>query len=258
VTWDGYVAAYHDANPGITEDVLAAAYDEAGGTPYDWLLEALPPPAHGPDAVPLLVDLACGSGAVLRRLGAGRAASGRVVGVDRSESELARARRQCPRARLLRADARRLPLAGGVAGVVTASMALMVMAPADEVLAEVARVLRPGGRMVATVPTRSVAATGFSEVLAALGQGAVAYPESLEDAGGKLREAGLELVDDTSASFSRKVEGADEADLVVRSFYAPGAGPAARQRAAAVLRRRLAAGPVALAYPIRRIVAVRR
>jgi SAM-dependent methyltransferase len=227
VTWDGYVAAYHDANPGITEDVLAAAYDEAGGTPYDWLLEALPPPAPARQ-------------------------------VDRSESELARARRQCPRARLLRADARRLPLAGGVAGVVTASMALMVMAPADEVLAEVARVLRPGGRMVATVPTRSVAATGFSEVLAALGQGAVAYPESLEDAGGKLREAGLELVDDTSASFSRKVEGADEADLVVRSFYAPGAGPAARQRAAAVLRRRLAAGPVALAYPIRRIVAVRR
>ncbi len=41
--WDRYVAEYHDARPGITEDVLADARDDRGRSPYDWLVEAVPP-----------------------------------------------------------------------------------------------------------------------------------------------------------------------------------------------------------------------
>ena len=62
-------------------------------------------------------------------------------------------------------------------------MALMLV-PLEAVLAEVGRVLRPGGTFAATVPIRSTgtgAATSvFDEILAALGQAAAAYPSRLD------------------------------------------------------------------------------
>lgn len=242
--WDGYVGRYHEANPGITEDVLAPAVDDAGRNVYDWLMEAVPRDA-------LVVDLACGNGAVLRRLG------GRAVGFDRSAAELTRARRDCPGAAVVRADGAALPLATAVAGAVTASMALMVMVPAERIFAEVARVLRPGGILAATIPDRSASPPGFREVLSDLGQAGVGYPAQLDDLPGRLPEAGFELQDDRCGSFARPVTAGD-ADLVVRSFYSPGAGEDALRHAAARLRDRVGAGGVSLAYPIRRIVAVRR
>jgi len=243
--WDGYVLAYHDANPGVTEDVLAAAVDSSGRTPYDWLLEAVPARAG------VVVDLACGNGAVLRRRGRP------AVGVDVSPGELARARRDSPTATLVRADATSLPLVAGAAGAVTVSMALMVM-PAEAVLAEAARVVRAGGVLAATVPSRGTGAAGFAEILNDLGQAGAGYPEALSDPGALLGRAGFDLEEDATSSFLRPVAGPDEADLVVRSFYAPGAGEARRGAAAARLRARVAAGPVTLAYPIRRLTAVRR
>ena len=244
--WDSYVAAYHDDNPGVTEDVLVAALDDRGRDPYRWLLEAVP-------LTGLVVDLGCGNGPVLRRL------RGRGVGLDRSTGELARAQRDACAAPLARADARRLPVADGVAGAVTASMCLMVLTPLEEVLAEAARVLRPGGVLVATVPTRSggAAAAGFAEILAELGQARVRYPSSLDDVAAQLAVVGLDLVADEVGTFVRPVAGDDDADLVVRSFYAPGVGEELRRRAAERLRRRVAAGAVSVTYPIRRLVAVR-
>ncbi|HVL05996.1 MAG TPA: class I SAM-dependent methyltransferase [Acidimicrobiales bacterium] len=105
--WERYVADYHDANPGTTEDLLAGARDRTGRSPYDWLLEAVP---AGASAV---VDLACGSGPLARRL-----AGGPVVGVDQSAGELSRGTG-------LRVQARvpALPLASGCAGAVVTSMA---------------------------------------------------------------------------------------------------------------------------------------
>ena len=41
--WDDYLVEYHDANPGITEDVLTDAHDVDGRSPYEWLVEAVPP-----------------------------------------------------------------------------------------------------------------------------------------------------------------------------------------------------------------------
>ena len=243
--WDGYVARYHEANPGITEDLLAAAVDTAGRTPYDWLLQAVPAEAG------LIVDLACGNGPVLRRCGCP------AVGLDRSANELARARKDCPSAPLVRADGAALPLATAAAGAVTISMALMVL-PAAQVLAELARVVRAGGVLAATMPSRGAGAAGFAEILTDLGQAGVDYPEPFPDAAARLETAGFELRADETASFRRPVATAEEAELVVRSFYAPGEGEARRRVAAARLRERVAAGPITLPYPIRRIVAVRR
>lgn len=255
--WPGYVAAYHDANPGITEDLLARARDDAGRTPYDWLLEALPPFGTA-------VDLACGSGPVVRRLGGRRA-----VGVDRSPGELARARRRFGERAgppLVRADATALPLAPRTVDAVTASMALMVLDPIEPALDEIARVLRPGGRLVATVPTRPPAgaddsrAAAFRQILVQLGQARTSYPQPLHaaSAGTRLAAAGLALLEDTAAVFVRRVTDEADAVLVVRSFYAPGATAAQVSAASSALAERVRDHPVDLGYRIRRLVAVAR
>jgi SAM-dependent methyltransferase len=250
--WAGYVGEYHDANPGITESLLSDARDGAGRSPYEWLLQAVP--AHAGT----VVDLACGSGPLGRRLGPSGPGSGaitgvRVVGVDQSAAELGRANG-------LRVQARvpALPLAGGCAGAVVTSMALMLMHPLEAVLTEVARLLRPGGAFVATVPSRGEAGSAplFADLLRTLGQTGVSYPEPLDDDGlaERFSGAGLTLCGDETAVFTRRVPGPEDAERVVRSFYAPGAGP--EQVALAVEKLRHAA-PVDVAYRIRRLLARR-
>ena len=242
VGWNRYVADYHETNAGITESLLAGATDHAGRSPYDWLLEAVPA-----GAAPI-VDLACGSGPVARRL-PGR----RVVGVDQSAGELARGSG-------LRVQARvpALPLVGGCAGAVVTSMALMLMHPLEAALAEVARLLAPGGTFVATVPSREEtgAAPLFVDLLRALGQTRLTYPEPLDGDGlaARFAASGLKFSGDDTAVFVRAVTREEDAGQVVRSFYAPGAGPA--QVAAAVERLRQAV-PVDVPYRIRRLVARR-
>jgi SAM-dependent methyltransferase len=203
------------------------------------------------------MDLACGSGPVLRRLSRRRA-----VGIDRSGGELTRARASSDGpSRLVRADAAAVPLASGIADAVVASMALMVLPSLTDVLAEVARVLRPRGVFVATVPTRSSAGLSreFTELLALLGQTSRRYPQPLDPASAESRfaEAGLDLADDAMGRFVRRVSSTDEAELVVRSFYTPGTSAERVGDAVQWLGRRLAAGPVEVCYPIRRLVASR-
>jgi SAM-dependent methyltransferase len=242
--WASYLGDYHDANPGITESLLDDARDGAGRSPYDWLVEAVP---AGTSTV---VDLACGSGPLARRLGH---RGMRVVGVDQSAAELARASG-------LRAQARvpTVPLAGGCAGAVVTSMALMLMHPLEAVLREVARLLRPGGTFVATVPTRAGAggAPLFAQLLTTLGQAGITYPEPLDDGNlaGRFAARGLTLFRDETAVFVRPVPGAEDAEQVVRSFYAPGAGPERLAAAVAQLRQ---AAPIDVTYRIRRVVAFR-
>ncbi len=250
--WASYLAAYHGAHPGITEDLLAAARDPAGRTVYDWLIEAVPDGG-------MVVDLACGSAPVLRSLGGARA-----VSVDRSAGELARARRSCPRGLFVRADATALPLADGVADVVTCSMALMVLHPVEAVLAEVARLLRPGGVFVATVPERSSlhgedpVTADFTRILAQLGEAGSGYPDALDppSVAARFASAGLDLTGDTHALFNRRISTDLDAELVVRSFYAPDASAEAIAEAVEMLRRRARLSPVDIAYRIRRLVAV--
>jgi len=251
--WDHYLAEYHDANRGITEDVLADARDAGGRSPYHWLVEALPAGAS------TVVDLACGSAPVARLLGAAR-----VVGVDQSAGELARARATGPPGPLVRARAAALPIAGGRADAVVASMALMLLCPLEAVLAEVRRLLRPGGTLAATVPLRSGAtgptpAPAFAEILDALGQAAAGYPEPHDEASlaERFAASGLTLHRDEVRLFSRTVAGPGDAELVVRSLYAPGAGRAREDAAVAGFQHRVRAAPVRVDYRVRRLVARR-
>lgn len=93
------------------------------------------------------VDLACGTGDIgqlLTRAGA------RVIGVDLTFRmlQIARLRDVGGKLRLVAGDMTALPLSDGYADVVTAGYGLRNVPALDEALAEIVRVLRPGGRFV--------------------------------------------------------------------------------------------------------------
>lgn len=101
------------------------------------IVDALPPG----DAL----DAACGTG----RLAAYLAGRGhRVRGVDSSPDMLERARLRVPQAEFLQGDLSSLPVPDASVDLVVCSLALTHVPVLDPVLAEFARVLRPGGHAV--------------------------------------------------------------------------------------------------------------
>ncbi|MDX2297146.1 MULTISPECIES: class I SAM-dependent methyltransferase [Streptomyces] len=125
----------------------AAHYDETrGGVPRaeaaaGAVLRLLPPAAR------TLLDLACGTGLVTERI----ARPGlRVVGADDAHAMLRTAGRRLP-GRVVRADARRLPFPDASLDAVCAVWLLHLVPFTGEIVAEAARVLRPGGVLAVTV-----------------------------------------------------------------------------------------------------------
>lgn len=102
-----------------------------------------------PDGARTLLDLACGTGIVTRRLAAGRPGL-RVLGADAAHGMARRAATRLPGA-VVRADSRRLPFPGGSFDAVTVVWLLHLLDDARPVVAEAARLLRPGGVLVTTV-----------------------------------------------------------------------------------------------------------
>ncbi|WP_344875916.1 class I SAM-dependent methyltransferase [Nonomuraea antimicrobica] len=93
----------------------------------------------------MALDAACGTGRYAALLsGDGH----QVIGVDGSPDMLARARARVPQAEFLRGDLSRLPVPDATADLVVCALALTHVPALDPVLAEFARVLRPGGSVV--------------------------------------------------------------------------------------------------------------
>lgn len=88
-----------------------------------------------------VLDLACGTGDLCRELVAG---GHRPVGVDLSYGMLASARTRVP---LVHADILRLPVPAGAVDGATCGFALRNLSELPAFFAELARVLRPGGRI---------------------------------------------------------------------------------------------------------------
>jgi demethylmenaquinone methyltransferase/2-methoxy-6-polyprenyl-1,4-benzoquinol methylase len=117
-----------------------------------------------------VVDLACGTGDLCRTL---HDAGHRPIGVDFSAGMLRSARTDAP---LVRADASRLPFAGGSIDAVTCGFALRNFVDLAAVIAECARVLRPQGRIAlldigepTSAPARAVHRIWFRRVVPFVG-----------------------------------------------------------------------------------------
>jgi len=246
--WDGYVEEFHAEHPGITESVLAGA-THGGTTPYEWCADGL----VGRTASTTTLDLACGSGPM----------AGRVdgwVGSDTSAAELDRAV-DAGRTRVVRASATELPVAGRTLGAVTCAMAFQVIRPLDAAIAELARVLAPGGRAslllpsTGPLPPRDIFT--YARLQLALRQ-VVRYPNDAELAPDRLAATlarhGLQLMSDERRPFRIALVSKAEADALVDSLYLPGVTPAGRARGRTAMSHRVGRG---VTVPLRRII-VRR
>lgn len=97
------------------------------------------------------------------------------VGVDPDASSLAEAAERGVYRSLVQADATRLPFPDASFATVVSNCVLEHIPDLDGVLAEIARVLRPGGRFVTTVPLRRLNdELGGTRALEAIGAAAVA------------------------------------------------------------------------------------
>jgi len=97
-----------------------------------------------------VLDLGCGAGRFVAAL---RDAGADPIGVELAEAALERARANAPGADLRRlADDGSLPLEHASVDLVWCSEVLEHVADTEHLLLEVRRVLRPGGRLLATVP----------------------------------------------------------------------------------------------------------
>jgi ubiquinone/menaquinone biosynthesis C-methylase UbiE len=137
------------------EATIASMYDE-GAPAYEqhWapalhrhareLVASLPAPEGSEPRV--VVDVAIGSGALVPSLLAAAGPAGRLLTLDRSRGMLLRSSPDAPR---IQADAARLPLADGSVDVVVQAFVLFLLPDATRAVAEAARVLRPGGWLLA-------------------------------------------------------------------------------------------------------------
>ena len=149
-------------------DRIARVYDRmnsvmTAGLHHRWRERAADLAGVGPGS--RAVDVATGTGdlaiALARRVQPG----GEVVGSDFSEGMLALARRKAPALRWEWANALALPYADGEFDAATVGFGARNFSDLDKGLAEMARVVRPGGRVVVleiTTPRRPPLSTFFS------------------------------------------------------------------------------------------------
>jgi SAM-dependent methyltransferase len=144
---EAFLRAFHATHAGA----MSRAFERGGS--YDRLAALVPTGAR-------VLDLACGDGALLRRLGDG------AIGIDISRDELQLANRRVAQAR-----ASALPVAASSIDVCTCHLAFMLFDEPELVVAELARVLVPGGAFLAVLgggPTAGGERDAFHEFLAIL------------------------------------------------------------------------------------------
>jgi len=148
-------------------DRIAARYDLlntilSAGADSRWRRQAARAARLAPGGAAL--DVACGSGRLTAELARSAGAAGRVVGVDFSPGMLEVARRDQPALRFVEGDALDLPFGDEEFDAATMAFGLRNLADPGRGLAEMRRVVRPGGRMVVLEfvrPPRNLVGAGY-------------------------------------------------------------------------------------------------
>ncbi len=94
-----------------------------------------------------VLDIGCGECVILEKIGVDRA-----VGLDLSREALKKARSRLPRAKLVLGDAQKLPFTDNSFDAAVCSEVIEHNPEPGKILKEAARVTKPGGKVVVTVP----------------------------------------------------------------------------------------------------------
>ena len=242
-TWASYLERFHAERPGITERILSRCRAH-GLDPYEWCAQPMVG-RQGP-----ILDLACGSGPLADRVEG-------WIGADTSAAELGAANdlRRMP---LVRASATRLPIRRSALDAAVSSMGLQIIDPVAEALAELARVLRPGGRAALLLPAGGPVpwrhALTYGRLQFALRQRIqypnddILRPEALHRASAAV---GLHVTSDERLAFTLPLDTVAHADELLASLYLPDVDPHRLAAGRRVLDRRIGG---ALTIPLRRVV----
>lgn len=252
VNWRQYLADFHRERTGVVESVLSRS---VGGdhTPYRWLARAV---GGTPGTV---LDLACGSGPMSRELAA---PDRTVIGLDVSADELALAAARGP-GPWVQGDGLRLPFRDGSIDAVTSSIGLVVITPLASVVAEVARVLRPGGVLATIAPAVRPLSPTDLRVLARINARLRAKPQfpgpvELTGITKTLQTYGLRRVEDARERYRFTVASRADAELVMSALYLPVTRWSRVEAAIELLQDRVARrGMVDVTIPMRRVVAIK-
>jgi ubiquinone/menaquinone biosynthesis C-methylase UbiE len=252
VDWTAYLARFHRERAGVMEAVLSRTLS-GDHSPYRWLARAVSATAR------VVLDVACGSGPMSREL----AQPGRmVVGLDRSEYELALAADQ-DRGPWIQADGLRLPFRDGSVDVVTSSLGLVVVQPMSQVLAEVARVLRPGGVLAGIAPALRPLAPRDLRTLTSINARLRTKPQfpgpvELTGFARVLAGVGMRAMEDARERYVFGIRSRADAELMMAALYLPSTRMVRVERAVDYLADRLdRQAVVEVAIPMRRIVAIK-
>lgn len=147
---------YHDEFPGGTSESLANIPVLCEGlgyrSSYDFLVSNVLEPKKSIN----ILDIACGDGFLLKTLEESLGLNHIYAGVDFSAGELKRAaQRLGSDAKLVRARAQDLPYSSDQFDYVLSHLALMLMPDVERVVEEIARVLKPNGKLLAVVGGRA-------------------------------------------------------------------------------------------------------
>ncbi|WP_300550486.1 methyltransferase domain-containing protein [Roseovarius sp.] len=156
-----------------TTAATAGQVSKSAAEIYD---EFFVPSLFGPWAKPLcdaariardsdVLDVACGTGANTREA-AGRVGSkGRIVGLDRNDGMLSVARARAPSVEWVEGRAEALPFDPQSFDCVLCQFGLMFFDDKTKALAEMARVLRPGGRIAVSVWDSAENSPGYAGMI---------------------------------------------------------------------------------------------
>lgn len=125
-----------------------------------------------------VLDVACGTGIAARHLAAVTGPTGTVVGLDRNAGMLAVAERVAVQVEWRLGRAETLPFRGGAFDAVVCQFGLMFFDDQVQALREMARVLRPGGRVVVATWDGYANSPGYGKLIALL---ADLFGESVAD-----------------------------------------------------------------------------
>ncbi|MGD9571239.1 MAG: class I SAM-dependent methyltransferase [Thermoleophilia bacterium] len=223
--------AVNALDPAATEDSLAVLPGNRGVHLYDTIVSWAPIVAGEQ-----VIDLGCGSGGATRAAARATGPDGMVVGVDASPECLAEAQSRTPDDMPVlyrRGDMQRMgTVPDRTFDCAIASMSLEAFDDLGPVLAEVFRVLRPGGRFVASVTAfdrlRPIDASFMGAVIAVVGRNApgalagrasrASIPHEPLDAAA-FKAAGLATVEEQDVQFAVVMEDLDDAWRVFSRTY---------------------------------------